>query len=55
MPMVARLGATVLEKHFTLDKTDFGPDHAASIEPDELIAMVRSVREVEEGLGTSSR
>ena len=56
MPIAARaLGATVLEKHFTLDKTDFGPDHAASIEPDELIAMVRSVREVEEGLGTSSR
>lgn len=56
MTIAARtLGAAVLEKHFTLDKNDFGPDHAASIEPDELISLVKSVREVEAGLGSSRR
>lgn len=56
MPVAARaLGAKVIEKHFTLDKTAFGPDHAASIEPDELAAMVKALREVEEGLGSSHR
>lgn len=41
------LGATVIEKHFTLDRTLAGPDHAASLEPDELTAMVRAIRNVE--------
>jgi N-acetylneuraminate synthase len=41
------LGATVIEKHFTLDRALAGPDHAASLEPDELTAMVRSIRNVE--------
>ncbi|MFV0624701.1 N-acetylneuraminate synthase [Sphingomonas sp. ac-8] len=41
------LGATVIEKHFTLDRTLPGPDHAASLEPDELKAMVRAIRNVE--------
>ncbi len=47
----AALGATVLEKHFTLDKTMDGPDHKASLEPDELKELVRAVREVEAALG----
>lgn len=47
---VAR-GAQVLEKHFTLDRSLEGPDHAASLEPDELAEMVRSVRRVEKSLG----
>lgn len=41
------LGATVIEKHFTLDRSLPGPDHSASLEPDELTAMVRSIRNVE--------
>jgi N-acetylneuraminate synthase len=45
------LGATMLEKHFTLDRTMEGPDHAASVEPDELAALVRDVRAVERGMG----
>lgn len=45
------LGATVIEKHFTLDKTMEGPDHRASLEPDELKAMVKAIRNVELALG----
>jgi N-acetylneuraminate synthase len=45
------LGATVIEKHFTLDRTLPGPDHQASLEPDELRCMVQSIREVESALG----
>lgn len=45
------LGACVIEKHFTLDRSLPGPDHAASLEPDELAAMVRAVRNVELALG----
>jgi sialic acid synthase SpsE len=41
----------VIEKHFTLDKTMAGPDHKASLEPDELAVLVRSVRNVEAALG----
>ena len=56
MSIAARaLGAVVLEKHFTMDKKEFGPDHAASIEPDELKKLIEGVREVEEGLGTTQR
>lgn len=56
MSIAARaLGAVVLEKHFTLDSTEFGPDHAASILPDELSKLVQGLREVEEGLGTTQR
>ena len=47
----AARGATVLEKHFTLDKTLPGPDHKASLEPDELAAMVSAIREVNLALG----
>jgi N,N'-diacetyllegionaminate synthase len=45
------LGASVIEKHFTLDRNLPGPDHRASLEPDELVAMVRAVRNLEAALG----
>lgn len=45
------MGATVIEKHFTLDKNMEGPDHKASLEPDELRQMVKSIRNVENALG----
>ncbi|MEL7271422.1 MAG: N-acetylneuraminate synthase [Bacteroidota bacterium] len=45
------MGATVIEKHFTLDRTLKGPDHKASLEPDELKAMVESIRNIEIALG----
>lgn len=45
------MGAEVIEKHFTLNKTMEGPDHQASLEPGELTAMVRSIRNVESALG----
>lgn len=45
------LGASVIEKHFTLDKQMEGPDHKASLEPDELVAMVKAIRKVENCLG----
>ncbi|WP_414838646.1 N-acetylneuraminate synthase [Carnobacterium sp. TMP28] len=45
------LGATLIEKHFTLDKTMTGPDHKASLEPDELKEMVTSIRNIEQALG----
>lgn len=48
---VAR-GATVIEKHFTLDRSLPGPDHKASLEPDELRLMVQSIREVDASLGS---
>lgn len=41
------LGASVIEKHFTLDKSMRGPDHAASLEPSELISMVAAIRNIE--------
>jgi N,N'-diacetyllegionaminate synthase len=47
----AALGATVIEKHFTLDKSLPGPDHKASLEPDELKAMVNAIRNIETALG----
>lgn len=47
----AALGATVIEKHFTLDKSMSGPDHKASIEANELKQLVRSVRNIEKALG----
>ncbi|TKX82269.1 N-acetylneuraminate synthase [Halorubrum sp. SD626R] len=53
-PVVAvSLGATVIEKHFTLDRSMDGPDHEASLEPDELDAMVTAVRNAEESLGSA--
>lgn len=45
------LGATIIEKHFTLDRQMTGPDHAASLEPNELKAMVDAIRNIELALG----
>lgn len=45
------LGATVIEKHFTLDRNMPGPDHRASVEPGELTMLVRSIRNVELAMG----
>lgn len=45
------LGATVIEKHFTLDRNLPGPDHKASLEPAELARMVESIRNIEQALG----
>jgi N-acetylneuraminate synthase len=46
------LGATVIEKHFTMDRGLPGPDHAASLEPAELAAMVRGIRKIETAMGS---
>lgn len=46
------LGASVIEKHFTLDKNMEGPDHIASLEPNELVAMVKAIRNIEDALGS---
>jgi sialic acid synthase SpsE len=51
IPLAAvALGATVIEKHFTLDRSLSGPDHSYAIEPDELQMMVRSIRQIESSL-----
>ena len=47
------LGATVIEKHFTLDRNMEGPDHKASLEPDDLKAMVSAIRNIEKALSGS--
>ncbi len=47
----AALGATIIEKHFTLDRTMSGPDHKASLEPDELKMMIEAIRNIEKALG----
>jgi N-acetylneuraminate synthase len=49
----AALGASIIEKHFTLDKSMYGPDHRASLSPDEFHQMVTAVRAVELSLGDS--
>jgi len=46
------MGASCIEKHFTLDKTMQGPDHKASLEPEELKAMVKAIRNIELALGS---
>lgn len=51
----AALGATVIEKHFTLDKNMEGPDHKASLEPEELKQMVASIRNIEKAMGSSEK
>ncbi len=51
----AALGATVIEKHFTLDKNMEGPDHKASLEPDELHEMVRAIRHIELAAGDGKK
>ena len=49
------LGATVIEKHFTLDRDMEGPDHKASLEPDELAAMIMGIRHIEKALGSENK
>ncbi len=49
------LGACVIEKHFTLDKSLPGPDHRASLDPDELALMVKSIRNIEQALGCAGK
>lgn len=49
------MGARVIEKHYTLDPTAFGPDHKASLSPDQLVEMITRIREVELALGTGAK
>ncbi len=49
------MGASVIEKHFTLDKSMEGPDHKASLEPSELKAMVDAIRNIEKALGSGEK
>jgi len=51
----AAMGATCIEKHFTLDKNMEGPDHKASLEPDQLKEMVRAIRNIEIALGDGEK
>ncbi|MCI9174001.1 MAG: N-acetylneuraminate synthase [Lachnospiraceae bacterium] len=51
----AALGASVIEKHFTLDKNMEGPDHKASLEPEELKQMVASIRNIEKAMGSGEK
>ena len=53
--LATALGATVIEKHFTLDKTMPGPDQIASMDPDELNAFVKAVRDAQTALGTGNK
>lgn len=52
-PFAIPMGVKVVEKHFTLDKSNEGPDHAASLSPQELIDFVSTVRRVDDYMGTS--
>ena len=49
------MGATIIEKHFTLDRNMAGPDHKASLEPDELETMVKAIRHVETAMGNGMK
>lgn len=51
----AAMGAVIIEKHFTLDRSMEGPDHKASLEPDELAAMISSIRHIEKAMGTGNK
>ena len=53
--MAAAMGAQIIEKHFTLDKNMEGPDHKASLEPDELKQMVKAIRNVEKAFGDGKK
>ncbi len=53
--MAVAMGAHIIEKHFSLDKTMEGPDHKASLEPHELAAMVKAIREAETALGKKEK
>lgn len=49
------IGATVIEKHFTLDRNMKGPDHKASLEPDELKSMISAIRNIEIAMGDGEK
>ena len=49
------LGATVIEKHFTLDKNMQGPDHKASLDPEELGRMIKAIRNIESAMGSGEK
>lgn len=56
VPLAAvALGAAVIEKHFTLDRNLPGPDHKASLEPDELKSMVKAIRNIEAAMGNGQK
>lgn len=56
IPLAATaLGAAVIEKHFTLDRQMEGPDHRASLEPQELKTMIRSIRHIEQAMGDGEK
>ena len=53
MPIAAvALGAEIIEKHFTLNRNQPGPDHGASLEPDELNIMISAIRHIESAMGS---
>lgn len=54
-PAAVALGASILEKHFTLDRSFAGPDHSFAVEPDELAQLVAHVRDVEAALGDGQK
>jgi len=54
-PVAAALGAVIIEKHFTLDRSLPGPDHQASLEPGELAQMIADIRAVERSLGSGEK
>lgn len=54
-PWAVSLGACMVEKHFTLDRAQAGPDHRASIEPEQLRRLVTTVRDVESALGNGMK
>ena len=49
------MGAKIIEKHFTLDRTMEGPDHKASLEPHELVEMIQAIKKVEKSLGDGNK
>ena len=49
------MGASVIEKHFTLSRKMIGPDHKSSLEPNELIKMIKNIRETEFSLGSKKK
>ncbi len=51
----AALGACVIERHFTIDRTMIGPDHAASLEPEGLRKLIRNIRNIERALGSAEK
>jgi N,N'-diacetyllegionaminate synthase len=54
-PYAVAMGAKVIEKHFTLDRSMSGPDHHASLEPKELISFVAAIRQTEKFMGSSNK